>query len=92
MTIYRILSIIATAAAVPFVLLSIVFNGRPTLQNPALWVASDLYSRGILLLTPEERAQRAKKIYTNAAKARQKGSHAAADLLDAFAAAWSVAA
>ena len=86
MTIYRILSIITTATAIPFILLSIAFNGRPTFQNPALWIASDLYSRGILLLTPEERAQHAKKIYTNAADARQKGNRAAADLLEAVAA------
>ncbi len=84
MNIYHIIANMVAATAVPFVLLGVVFAGRPTLQNPALWVASDLYTRALLLLTPQERERYAKKLAAAGADARQKGKIANADLLDAF--------
>jgi hypothetical protein len=94
MNIYRIIARMVAALAVPFVLLGIVFSGRPTLQGPCIWIASDLYSRALLLLTREERERYAKKLAATADAARQKGKIPTADLLDAFTAVaiWSVAA
>jgi hypothetical protein len=84
MNIYRIIATMVAALAVPFVLLGRAFSGRPTLQTPALWIATELYTRALLLLTPQEREQYAKKLYAKAEEARQKGEGATADLLDAF--------
>jgi hypothetical protein len=94
MNIYRIIANVVAATAVPFVLLGIVFAGRPTLQGPCIWIAGDLYTRALLILTREERERYAKKLADAAADARQKGKIANADLLDAFTAvaAWAVAA
>jgi len=86
MNIYRIIANMVAALAVPFVLLGIIFHNRPTLQTPCIWIASDLYARALLLLTPQEREQHAKKIWAAATDARQKGNTPAADLLDAVAA------
>jgi hypothetical protein len=94
MNIYRIIATMVAALSVPFILLGIIFHGRPTLQNPCITIASDLYTRALLLLTREEREGYAKKLAATAAEARQKGKTAHADLLDALVvvAVWSVAA
>jgi hypothetical protein len=94
MNIYRIIANVVAAIAIPFILLGVAFSGRPTLQAPCIWIASDLYTRALLLLTPQEREQHAKKLYAAAAARRQKGEIPTADLLDKVAAvaAWSVAA
>jgi hypothetical protein len=86
MTIYRIIATMVAALAVPFVLLGVAFSGRPTLQVPCITIAANLYSRALLILTPQEREQYAKKLYATATDARQKGKIPTADLLDAFAA------
>jgi hypothetical protein len=83
MTVYRIIATMVAAGAIPFILLGRVFSGRPTLQGPCITIAANLYTRALFLLTPEERAQYAKKLADTAAEARQKGKPTA-DLLDAF--------
>jgi hypothetical protein len=92
MTVYRIIATMVAALSVPFVLGGIIFHGRPTLQGPCIWIASDLYTRALLILTPQEREGYAKKLAATAAEARQKGRIAHADLLDALVpvAVWSV--
>jgi hypothetical protein len=92
MTVYRIIAKMVAALSVPFVLGGIIFHNRPTLQVPCITIAANLYSRALLILTPQEREQYAKKIHDSAVDARQKGKIPTADLLDKVAAvaAWSV--
>jgi hypothetical protein len=77
-----ILSSLVVILAIPFAAVSILLHNRPILQYPFLWVASDLYTRSLLILTSEQRARKAQGIREAAIKSRQKGSEVTAVLLD----------
>lgn len=78
----RILATAVALAALPFIVLALVSGRWPRVQNAALFVGSDIWSRSILFLTREQRIEQAAKMLAAANASRLKGSHGTAVALE----------